>query len=359
MAMPAFGGTAATQQFFAQAQDAGKAGDMTSFGAFLFSLNVTPDQGLGPLFNAQSCVECHSSPFAGGMALLPGKDVRRVGRMRDDGTFDQLLGRGGPVARMHSVSELGGTCDLAPGIAAQAQLVSQRNAMTLRGIGLVDTIVLGDVLANMANEPPAVRGRPNVLADGRMGKFGWKAEVATLVEFMGAAFRNELGLTNPLEPRDEVRGCGANQNSPEVDALALQAAAKFLNTLDPPAPAATCTGSAGAALFQSVGCASCHTPAMPGPGARQMVQLYSDLLLHDMGPGLADQMRQGSAQGNEWRTTPLWKASERGKFMHDGRALTLTEAIQAHAGQGQAARDAFAALDSASKQALLGFLGCI
>jgi CxxC motif-containing protein (DUF1111 family) len=211
----------------------------------------------------------------------------------------------------------------------------------------------------MAAEPLVVRGRPNVLADGRIGKFGWKADVPTLVEFMGAAFRNELGLTNPLQPRDEVRGCGANHSSPEVDALPLQAAAKFLNTLDPPAPAAACTSSAGAGLFQSIGCANCHTPALPGPGARQMVQLYSDLLLHDMGPGLDDHMRQGSALGNEWRTTPLWRVSERAKFFHDGRALTLADAILAHSGQAQASRDQFQALDSAGKQALLAFLGCI
>jgi CxxC motif-containing protein (DUF1111 family) len=237
-------------------------------------------------------------------------------------------------------------------------MVSQRNAMTLRGTGLLDTIALGDVLANMAAEPAAVRGRPNVLADGRMGKFGWKADVATLVEFMGDAFRNELGLTNPLQPRDEVRGCGANQNSPEVDALALQAAAKFLDTLDPPAPVAACTSSAGAGLFQSIGCASCHTPALAGPGARQTVQLYSDLLLHDMGPALDDHMRQGAALGNEWRTTPLWKVSERGKFLHDGRALTLSDAILAHLGQGQVSRDQFQALDSASKQALACMHAC-
>src|SRR5215470_4479134 len=152
--------------------------------------------------------------------------------------------------------------------------------MSLHGAGLLDTIALGDVLANMLTDPPAVRGRPNVLADGRLGKFGWKADVATLVEFMGIALRNELGLTNPLEPRDEVFGCDANRNSPEVDALALQAAAKFLNTLDPPAPAAACTSSTGAAVFQSAGCAGCHTPSLPGPGARQLIQLYSDLLLH-------------------------------------------------------------------------------
>ena len=156
-----------------------------------------------------------------------------------------------------------------------------------------------------------------------------------------------------------MRGCAANQNSPEVDALALQAAAKFLNTIDPPAPTAACLASAGAGLFQSTGCADCHTPALPGPGARQMLQLYSDLLLHDMGPALADRTRQGSALGSEWRTMPLWKLSERGKFLHDGRALTVTEAIMAHMGQGQAARDRFVALDNTGKQALLAFLGCI
>jgi mono/diheme cytochrome c family protein len=359
MSVPAFGGTDASSQFFAQAQDAGMAGDMTSFGTFLFSLKMTPDQGLGPLFNAQACGVCHDSPFAGGMALVPEHGVRRVGRMREDGSFDSLHGRGGPVARTHSVSEMGVPCDLSPGIPPLADLVSPRNAMTLRGAGLIDDIVLGDLLVNMAAQPLAVRGRPNVLADGRVGKFGWKADTATLVEFMGDAFRNELGLTNPLQPRDEVRGCGANQNSPEVDAVALQAAAKFLNTIDPPAPSASCLSSTGATLFQSAGCAACHTPALPGPGARQMLQLYSDLLLHDMGPGLADQIRQGSALGNEWRTPPLWKLSERGKFLHDGRAMTLTDAITAHAGQAQASRDQFVALDSASKQALLEFLGCI
>lgn len=359
LAVPAFGQTAATSQFFGQAQDAGMSADMTSFGTFLFSLSLTPAQGLGPLFNQQSCGGCHSSPFPGGMALDSDQAVHRVGRTRDDGSMDTLQGHDGPVARAHSVTELGVPCDLPTGVPPEADVVSLRNAMSLRGAGVLDTIALGDVLANMATEPPAVRGRPNVLEDGRMGKFGWKADVATLVEFMGLAFRNEMGLTNPFQPRDEVRGCAANATSPEVDALALQAAAKFLNTLDPPAPAAACTSSNGAAVFQSIGCAGCHTPALPGPGARQMVQVYSDLLLHDMGPGLDDQMRQGSALGNEWRTTPLWKVSERGKFLHDGRAFTLPDAIMSHSGQAQAARDAFVALDSASRQALLDFLGCI
>jgi CxxC motif-containing protein (DUF1111 family) len=281
-----------------------------------------------------------------------------VGRI-NAGKFDNLDGQGGPVARAHSVAELGVPCGIRPGIPPPATIVALRNAQSLRGDGQLETIATGDVLTNMALEPAAVRGRPNILADGRMGKFGWKAHVATVVEFMGDAFRNELGLTNPLAPRDELAGCAADANSPEIDALPLQAAAKFLNTIDPPAPGVACTSSAGAALFQSLGCANCHTPSLPGPGARQPLFLFSDLLLHNMGPSLDDRIQQGSALGSEFRTPPLWRVSERSKFLHDGRAATMTDAISAHGVQAQAARDAFQALDSASKPALLAFLNCI
>ena len=285
--------------------------------------------------------------------------VQRVAHLADDGGFDDLTGSGGPVARTRSVTELGGTCDTAPAVPATAELLSLRNAPTLRGGSLIDDVALGDLLANMATQPPAVRGRPNVLADGRVGKFGWKADVPSLVEFMALAFRNEMGMTSLLEPRDEVGVCAANANSPEIDALALQGAAKFINTLDPPVPTAACLTGPGVDIFKSLGCAACHTPSLPGPGARQAIPIYSDLLLHDMGPGLADQFLQGSSTGSEWRTTPLWRVSERTKFLHDGRATSLTDAILAHGGQGQVARDAFAALDDRRKQALLAYLGGI
>ena len=185
-----------------------------------------------------------------------------------------LINHGGPVARTHSIAELGVPCGLPTGVPPEANVVSLRNAMTLRGDGLLDDVAPGDVYAIMAAEPDAVRGRPNILADGRMGKFGWKANVATLVEFMGEAFRNEMGMTNPLEPRDEVRGCGANRDRPDVDALTLELTAMFLNANNPPVPSASVfdpTGShppAGQQLFQSIGCANCHVPQLPGPGAR-------------------------------------------------------------------------------------------
>ena len=359
LSVPAFGGAASSAQFVSQAARANAASDMSAFGKFMFSLELTPAQGLGPLFNDKSCAGCHSGPTTGGMGIRPGQDVKLVGKMKSDGTFSDLTGHGGPVARAHSVSELGVPCDVAPGIPAGASIVALRNAMALRGDGILDTIALGDVMANMATQPDAVRGRPNLLPDGRMGKFGWKAHVPTLVEFMGVAFRNEMGVTNPLEPRDLVKGCGAHTKAPDVDASTLQAAAKFLNSMDPPAPSSSCSASDGATIFQKIGCATCHTPSLPGPGARQALAVYTDLLLHDMGPALDDQITQGSARGFEWRTPPLWMVSERGKFLHDGRALTLPAAIGAHGGQGQAAADAFAGLDSASKDALIAFLKCL
>ncbi|MDH4274263.1 MAG: c-type cytochrome, partial [Gammaproteobacteria bacterium] len=154
---------------------------------------------------------------------------------------------------------------------------------------------------------------------------------------------------------DEIDGCGANQNHREIDATVLQVTAMFLNNIDPPAPVA-CASLAGAQVFNSTGCTSCHTPSLPGPGARGAVRLYSDLLLHDMGTGLADQMQQGSAKGHEWRTMPLWSLKERSKFLHDGRATTVTDAISAHGGQAQGARDVFQGLSDADKATMLEFL---
>lgn len=355
LAMPAFAAGDTTDQLIAAAQARG-ATDMTSIGAVLFSLDMVPDQGLGPLFNAQSCGACHGSPFPGGMGITPEATERLEGRLDRDGAFRPLHGHRGPAARAHSIAELGVACNLPTGPAPGTNVISLRNTMTLRGDDLIDAIRLRDVLANQALEPAEVRGRPNLLADGRLGKFGWKANVATLVEFMGDAYRNEMGITNPIAPDDEVHGCGAG-HAIEMDGVPLTAVTAFLNTIDPPVPATACLGSPGAALFQSVGCASCHTPALPGRSIQ--VRLYSDLLLHDMGPGLDDQMQQETATGREWRTMPLWRAVERQKFLHDGRASTVRAAIDEHDGQAAAARASFDALDAASQQAVLDFINCI
>jgi len=356
LSVPSFGAGRVVPTMVAAARAAG-ATDINGFGADFFSRDLQPDQGLGPLFNGQSCNSCHNDPFPGGMGSEADEREFRVAKIHRDGRFDPLLGHGGPLARNHSISELGARCGLQPGIPPQANATSLRIAMTLRGNGLIDAIQVRDVLANQALEPEAVRGRPNTLEDGRIGRFGWKAQIVTLVEFMGAANRDELGVTNPIQPRDLVHGCGQPGVDREIDALPLQAEALFLNTLEPPVPSAACLASSGATLFHSLGCAGCHTPSLPGPGRR--ANLFSDLLLHDMGPDLADGFPQGSATGSEFRTMPLWRASERTHFLHDSRATTFADAISAHGGQAAAARDAFQALDAASRQALLDFLGCI
>ena len=199
--------------------------------------------------------------------------------------------------------------------------------MTLRGTSLIDNIRIGDIDKVRTAQPAAMQGRFNVLADGRIGKFGWKAQTATLVEFMGEAFRDEIGITNPLAPLDLVKGCTASILRPEADAAPLTSLVAFLNTIDPPTPTVACRASPGAAVFAATGCATCHTAVLPGPGNASSVFLYSDLLLHDMGAALADGFVQGSATGSEFRTAPLWRVADRAHFLHDGRAQNISEAI--------------------------------
>lgn len=351
--MSGFGTNAMESSVLAEAAAAGAAGDIESLGSFIFSHPFSMDEGVGPLFNGQSCEACHSSPTVGGQGVDNSTHDFRVGRMVD-GEFAALRS---PVTRQHSITELGGSCGLTTGIPRNATVVSQRITPTLVGTALIDDVSDQAVLAAMNAEPAAVRGHPNYLSDGRIGRFGWKAHEATLVEFMGDAFRGEMGVTNNIRPRDLVEGCGANRVRPEVDSIPLVATAAFLNTIDPPVPSAACLSSAGAATFAQIGCSTCHTPSMPGPG--RSVNLYSDLLLHDMGPGLADGVVQESASGNEFRTTPLWKLSARSVFLHNGSATTVTAAIAAHGGQAAASAAAFGSLSDTEKQALLDFLGCI
>jgi hypothetical protein len=355
MQLSAFGEGLVTPGLVHHARAAG-AIDAASMGADMFSLDFSPLQGLGPLFNGRSCADCHNTPLAGGMGISAETAVTRVGRIVG-GVFDPLTGHGGPIARTHSIKEFGFFCGLPTGVPPEATITSVRSAMTLRGTALIDAVQEKDIVAAQAAEPDGTRGKMNRLADGRLGRFGWKGQVATLVEFMGNALRDEMGITNPLQPDDLVRGCGASFLRPEVDAVPLQDMTAFIGTLDPPAPPAACLAATGATVFQASGCASCHTPSLPGPG--RTLNLYSDLLLHDMGPALDDHVTAEAAAGSEWRTTPLWRVSDRGRFLHDGRASSIEGAIAAHGGQAAASAAAFAGMDAASRQALLDFLGCI
>ena len=367
--MPTFGAGRVTTSMVDHAREVGANGAVAQ-GLDVFVNDLGPEQGLGPLFNGRSCDNCHhdvaGTPFPGGMGVSLDTFVIRVAHI-ENGIFDPLLGRGGPIARQRSITEFGIPCDLPTGIPPEANATSRRSAMTLRGTSLLDNIRVADLEGVRMLQPLSVQGRLNRLADGRVGRFGWKAQTASLVEFMGEAFRDEIGETNPLAPRDLVRGCGTTR-TPKADAVPLTALVAFLNTIDPPVPSAGCLASPGAALFaeqaqRGIGCATCHRPTMFGPGNSganpTTIRPYTDLLLHDMGPGLADGFLQGSANGNEFRTAPLWRVSDRVPLLHDGRAGSLREAIEAHGGRAASAVGRFHALTPTEQQDLLDFLNCI
>ena len=337
-------------------------GELVARGAVLFATTFTPARGLGPLFNHTGCVGCHVAPTLGGMGPDGLGTATRVGQLTAAG-FDPLLGYGGPVARTRSVAELGLPCDLAPGIPPVANITSVRNAPGLYGSGLIDRIPDAAILAGAVPRSDGIHGRAHRVrgTDGQehIGRFGWKADTASLRQFVADAFRNELGITSPLAPADILvirpsgrPPCTGESAGIEDDGSIVEAVTAFLAALPP--PAAGTSAPRGALLFAGVGCAACHTPSLP-VGDLQ-VPLYSDLLLHDVGSDLDDKVVQGQAGGRDWRTTPLWGLRARPRLLHDGRARTVLDAVLAHGGEAEPVLRRFRQLTPEDRGALLAFL---
>jgi CxxC motif-containing protein (DUF1111 family) len=340
--------------------------ELVDAGAALFANDFTAAQGLGPFFNGSACASCHVSPRIGGMGREGLAVVTRIGRYRDGGGFDPLLDRGGPVARSHAILGLRAACLSEATVPQDVDIRSVRNTPALFGMGLIDQIPDDAILALAVPHDGGVNGHANIVTDAggqrRVGKFGWKADTASLEQFVAEALRNEHGITNPLAPSDlvppggPVAGCPggpADASAPtEDDGSTVAALAAFVASL--PAPAAE-PDPVGERLFAQVGCASCHTPSLPTAGGGE-ARLYSDLLLHDMGPGLDDAVVQGQATRRDWRTTPLWGLRERQRFLHDGRARSIEAAIGAHSGEASTIAHRYADLPVADRAALLHFL---
>jgi CxxC motif-containing protein (DUF1111 family) len=337
-------------------------GEQAARGAVLFATTFTPARGLGPLFNHTGCVGCHVVPSLGGMGPDGLGTATRVGQLTAAG-FDPLLGYGGPVARTRSVAELGLPCDIGPGIPAVADVTSVRNAPGLYGSGLIDRIPDAAILAGAVPRRDGIQGRAHrVLGpDGveHVGRFGWKADTASLRQFVADAFRNELGITSPLAPADILpirapgrRPCAGESAGLEDDGSLVEAVTAFLAALPPPSVGAS--SPRGALLFAGIGCAACHTPSLP-LGDHQ-VPVYSDLLLHDVGSDLDDKVVQGQASGRDWRTTPLWGLRTRPRLLHDGRARTILDAVLAHGGEAEPVLRRFRQLTPEDRGALLAFL---
>ena len=384
-------------------------------------------KGLGPRFNLDSCAGCHTQPAVGGTSPFVNPQVAAATVNGAKNTVPFFVHPNGPVREarfpfhpdgmrdggVHDLYTITGRAD-APGcVLAQPafeQQADRRNIIfriptPVFGAGLIEAIPDSAILANMAVEQsekaamgitghPNRRGPGNVSTsgspntsgnDGSITRFGWKAQNKSLMIFAGEAYNVEMGVTNELFPteRDETPSCQFNptpEDHTTFDAGTIGDSisdvmkfATFMRFLAPPTPAPdTPSIVSGRNLFKQVGCALCHTPVlMTGASSidvalsNQPVQLFSDVLLHHMGPNLADNIIQGAAGPDEFRSAPLWGLGKRLFFLHDGRAITLLEAIQAHASKGNqyfppseanAVIARFNALSEPEKQNILNFL---
>jgi CxxC motif-containing protein (DUF1111 family) len=334
------------------------------------------DDGLGPVMNGMDCEQCHSVPAPGG-AGTPGSEVRRFGTITK-GVFDPLERLGGPVLQSRGIQVNDGAVHAynAEKVPLEATIVAVRRSPTVLGLSLVeatpDTTFIA-LAAVQAARNDGTTGRVAMVdnhAAGMktVGKFGWKAQTPTLHQFAGEAFLDEIGVTSPFFPNENCpRGrCQDLRFNPRPglndNGEATQRLTDFMAMLAPP-PRGPITPDviAGEAVFNGLGCNSCHVSTLQtGPNPIEALDEvtyhpFSDFLLHDMG-ALSDRTVQGDARGSEMRTPPLWGLRFLKSFLHDGRASTIEEAIVAHDGQGRGARDRFNELNDAERAQLMAFL---
>lgn len=381
--------------------------------------STTGRDGLGPMFNAHACSGCH---LRDGRGLPPDEDgTPRIGllmRLSVPGTTTDGSPRPEPVyggqlqdlaldgtpaeGRIEiTYTERTGTyadgtayslrvptyriVDLAYGPMATDVMMSPRLAPQVIGMGLLEAVPADELLA--AADPDdadgdGISGRVNMVTDRHtgeqvVGRFGWKAGQPTVEQQTLAAFNGDLGLTSTLADHDDCTAVqtecldAVNGGEPEVTDDQMAAITFYGRVLAVPTMRDTTAQSVvdGATAFSDLGCAACHTPTMvtgadAGPTlSQQTIHPYADLLLHDMGPDLADDRPEFEATGTEWRTPPLWglgliddvSGGER-FLLHDGRARTIDEAILWHGGEATTAADAFRSSSADVRAALIAFL---
>src|SRR2546427_4603742 len=357
-------------------------------------------EGLGPRFNLDRCGGCHSQPAVGGTSPATNPQIAVATAYGARNVVPSFLTVNGPVREarfkrhadgtpdggVHALFVISGRVD--PSGDASACAIKQPNfdrqlangnvifriPTPVFGAGLIEQIPDAAILANQSagasvkaalgifGRPHRVRisGEPNNNGnDGTIARFGWKAQNKSLLLFSGEAYNVEMGITNELfqTERDETGSCqlvttpNTVTNTDATDGIetlsAIEKFSLFMRLLAPPRPSANMPGGSasigrGRETFTAVGCALCHTPAFyTAPStvealSNKPVHLFSDLLLHNMGPGLADEVTQGAAAGDEFRTAPLWGLGQRIFLLHDGRTTDLLAAIRAHKSGGNA-----------------------
>lgn len=340
-----------------------------------FRTTETVADGIGPIFNDTSCVACHD---AGGVGGASRRTVTRFGR-RVNGVFDPLESLGGSLLQERSINPA--VREVVP---REANVVARRVTTPLFGAGLIEAISESEImLGTLRAKPAGIAGKVSLVKDvvsgkNLIGRFGWKAQQATLLAFSGDAYLNEMGITNRFFPTENAPN-GNTALLARFDQVAdledtidpadgkadVDRLADFMRLLAPPARLAV-TGPAvtGERLFAAMDCASCHTPTMrTGKNeiaalSEKTVGLYSDLLLHDMG-ALGDGIAQGTADVRDMRTAPLWGLRSRPTYLHDGRANTVDAAIRAHDGEAINSRNQYNSASAADRAALLAFLNTL
>ena len=336
--------------------------------------------GLGPVFNAQSCRECHENPVTGAGSQV---SENRAGHFNGISFVDHP---GGSLINDRAINPA-----IQERVLGGNEVRTFRLTISLMGDGFVEAID-SQTLSNISNAQPAgQRGTviqvPVLEAPGnnRVGRFGWKNQQASLLSFAADAYVNEMGITSPLQPTENT----SNGNSvaafdtvadPEdVGGADIAIFTAFMRALKAPprdtALAATTAAQSGSTLFDQIGCAVCHVrninTAPPGtiinggaftvPAALgdKTIHPFSDFLLHDIGTG--DGIVQNGGQGtrNQVRTAALWGLRSRGRLMHDGESVTRSDAISRHHNQAQTALNNFNALSTTSQNNLITFLNSL
>lgn len=396
--------------------------------------------GLGPLYNARACQSCHLKDGRGHpprsesiddrsismflrLSIPPETEAHRAalaeGRMSviPEPTYGTQLqefgiqGHAGEGRMIVSYEEMrvelaGGEvvslrrptyriADLGYGPLHPRTMISPRMAPQMIGLGLIEAIAAADILAHEDpddRDGDGISGRANMVWSVEhqrlmLGRFGWKAGQATVLQQTAEAFSGDIGIGNWITPRawsdctalqtfcrNAPHGGTARAPHDEINSKLLDLVAFYARNLAVPRrrDADTAEVLAGKRLFHVSGCASCHTPSFTtgdesaDPHLRhQKIWPYADFLLHDMGDGLADNRHEARADGREWRTAPLWgiglteTVNGHTFFLHDGRARSITEAILWHGGEAQRARDAFARLSPDDRRRLIAFVNSL
>ena len=348
-------------------------------GRAVFSRVFADEDGLGPSFNSSACANCHEDPAIGGFGDDLDEDVETHVSVESSGSCLDLAAFGGAVIQHHTTSMLQSYYPgyLSEAIPPQAGAhVAHRTTPALFGFGLLEAIPPSTILA-LADPTDAngdgVRGRPSIV-NGQVARFGRKATDASLLGFNAGAFQNEMGVTSTACGRanNSLPACRSRSTRRSIQSPARKSAMRTspsrrtscASSVRRRSSTATRSANDGRELFASIGCATCHVASLrTGPSpisalSNVNVAAFTDLLLHDMGPGLADICR-GGASPSEFRTEPLMGLRFREHFLHDARSTTLEDAIQQHGGEASRARDRFVGLKPNQRAALIAYLNTL